>query len=738
MTYCSSFSECLVDRATGYCRASIRKYFFNASTGHCQEFIYGGCGGNLNRFPDFESCNRDCTCKAAPEAGPCYGHIRRWFYSAKDSVCRPFVFGGCGGNGNSYASWDECSNACGYPESNNNWWKWWKGGGQLGSGNGGPPAAANKSTRGYTQTDFIKDYMMLGMLGELELEGMGDMMNLYTKLQAMGGLSTMQSGAHSRGRGANMLSSRGRGNSLLSEYGGGSWAGEAAGATEQSGFEGLFGMGERPEQNGEGNFFDWLASSSNLGSQWNSNSGWSGGVNGARGQGLRGQAGMQGMGVNQRVDNGAMVSTASNTGSGSFTPLGHIGRQVNTFTPLGASGSVSLSDIKGNSLSNLAKEINGMSSSWRKGNFGEADFNLGSRGSSSSANLGWAPNGAFDITAFVKSLASGSIKPKDLVFMAKLLGAMDKTGKIDINIMLSQLAKSLANIGAASGHQLKGVAKTFGAMNNNGNIDMNKFLQGVAGSMGGLVSQLSRVWETNREWPVNKIPSANFVKFIRHLASGSLSPADMTHMAKNLGVVDQRGTVDIKAMVQSLMRALSNPGIKADLQGTASRLGAVDRHGNINVRAFLNKMAKSIGTSGTEMGKSNMEIMSFLTRLGTGQLSPKHIRDMATKIKAVDNNGNINLNMLGKWIAGTASNPARTADLKGVANHLGALDTHGQVNVNLLLRGLSRALKGAVDGVGGASGNVGGALGGMKGVSGGSGGTQVSKHSSSSSGYNWR
>ena len=717
------FPECLLDPASGHCRASIRQYFFNTSSGHCQEFVYGGCGGNWNRFPTFKSCHKDCTCKAASETGPCRGHYRSWFYSAKDGVCRPFIFGGCGGNGNNHKSWHECSNACGYPEPNNKWWKWWKSEGRWGDWNASN--ATRKSARGYTQADFMKDYMILGMLGEIEMEGMGDIMNLYMQLQAMGGLSTMPR-TQADGTGAGMASNFRAGAAsrldaaaqLLSEFG------------EQEG-------------NGDGVNYGWGGSSGVWGSQSNVNSGLSGRESAVWGQGMSGEAGRQSRGhwdANYGIENSVYENGNAGGASGSFTPLGQRGGQGGSFTPLGESGSIS--NFIGTGSSNLAREMNGLGSAWGEGGIGETSFNWGSGSTSSYPNGGWPPSGGFDITAFVKSLASGSITPKDMAFMARMLGAMDRTGKIDINIMLAQFAKALSNLGMASNKDIKGVAQGFGALDINGDINMNKFLQGIAGSMGGLVTQMSRIWEG--KWPVTKQPGATFVTFIRHLASGSLSPADMTAMAKMLGVLDGHGRINTNVMARSLIRALSNPGIAADLKGTANRLGAVDSNGKINVQVFLNKIANSIGSPGTSSDKSWFEILKFLTQLGIGRISPKDVQDMASKIGAVDGTGNINISKLGRWIVGTVSNPAKTADLKGVANHLGALDTNGQVNVNLLLRGLSGALKESIGGIGGA---FGGATGGKGGEGGGfsrtqeavvaeAGRTSSRRSSRSQSGYN--
>jgi tissue factor pathway inhibitor len=41
---------CTLERDPGPCKAYIPSYFFNSASGQCEKFIYGGCGGNENRF----------------------------------------------------------------------------------------------------------------------------------------------------------------------------------------------------------------------------------------------------------------------------------------------------------------------------------------------------------------------------------------------------------------------------------------------------------------------------------------------------------------------------------------------------------------------------------------------------------------------------------------------------------------------------------------------------------------
>lgn len=44
----------------GPCSAFIKRYTFNASTGQCEIFYYGGCEGNANNFENLEDCEQRC------------------------------------------------------------------------------------------------------------------------------------------------------------------------------------------------------------------------------------------------------------------------------------------------------------------------------------------------------------------------------------------------------------------------------------------------------------------------------------------------------------------------------------------------------------------------------------------------------------------------------------------------------------------------------------------------------
>ena len=35
-------------------------YYYNQNEGKCLQFIYGGCGGNQNRFETLKKCEKTC------------------------------------------------------------------------------------------------------------------------------------------------------------------------------------------------------------------------------------------------------------------------------------------------------------------------------------------------------------------------------------------------------------------------------------------------------------------------------------------------------------------------------------------------------------------------------------------------------------------------------------------------------------------------------------------------------
>nr|XP_021001043.2 papilin isoform X2 [Parasteatoda tepidariorum] len=106
---------------SGICRALHYRFAFNQTSGHCEEFVYGGCGGNANNFFIQEICEVTCgdsqttipkSCSGAGETGSCKAYSVAWFYDSDTETCKRFIYGGCGGNGNIYETEIECLQEC--------------------------------------------------------------------------------------------------------------------------------------------------------------------------------------------------------------------------------------------------------------------------------------------------------------------------------------------------------------------------------------------------------------------------------------------------------------------------------------------------------------------------------------------------------------------------------------------------------------------------------------------------
>ncbi|CAO1361183.1 unnamed protein product [Diamesa tonsa] len=53
-------SPCFLEPDAGMCMAYFTYWYYNHQTGSCSEFIYGGCGGNGNKFETREECMVKC------------------------------------------------------------------------------------------------------------------------------------------------------------------------------------------------------------------------------------------------------------------------------------------------------------------------------------------------------------------------------------------------------------------------------------------------------------------------------------------------------------------------------------------------------------------------------------------------------------------------------------------------------------------------------------------------------
>ncbi|XP_054566464.1 kunitz-type protease inhibitor 2 isoform X4 [Eptesicus fuscus] len=108
---------CQVPKVVGKCRASMNRWWYNATGGSCQQFVYGGCGGNDNNYLTKEACLEKCAdvteyCTAKAVTGPCRASFPRWYFDTEKNSCDNFIYGGCWGNKNNYLSKEACMSRC--------------------------------------------------------------------------------------------------------------------------------------------------------------------------------------------------------------------------------------------------------------------------------------------------------------------------------------------------------------------------------------------------------------------------------------------------------------------------------------------------------------------------------------------------------------------------------------------------------------------------------------------------
>lgn len=56
-----SRTDCLQPRSTGYCKRYSVRWYFDGEYGVCRPFVYGGCGGNKNNFQTQVECSSACS-----------------------------------------------------------------------------------------------------------------------------------------------------------------------------------------------------------------------------------------------------------------------------------------------------------------------------------------------------------------------------------------------------------------------------------------------------------------------------------------------------------------------------------------------------------------------------------------------------------------------------------------------------------------------------------------------------
>ncbi|KAM9296949.1 WAP, Kazal, immunoglobulin, Kunitz and NTR domain-containing protein 2 [Gastrophryne carolinensis] len=115
--------ECLKPPVSDDCGEEQTRWYFDAKKNNCFIFVYGNCNINLNHFETYESCMISCMngpvtlCNHPSLQGPCKAYEPRWAYDRQLGHCQSFVYGGCGGNENNFESKETCEDMCPFPKN---------------------------------------------------------------------------------------------------------------------------------------------------------------------------------------------------------------------------------------------------------------------------------------------------------------------------------------------------------------------------------------------------------------------------------------------------------------------------------------------------------------------------------------------------------------------------------------------------------------------------------------------
>jgi len=127
-----SVDVCQLPVDGGICRGSFPRFYFDTEANKCRLFNWGGCGGNGNNFESALQCDKICPpqtsstrppisgltdrCNLPRKEGNCTETSPRFFYDADEGRCKLFVYSGCNGNKNRFATPWQCRDACGGDE----------------------------------------------------------------------------------------------------------------------------------------------------------------------------------------------------------------------------------------------------------------------------------------------------------------------------------------------------------------------------------------------------------------------------------------------------------------------------------------------------------------------------------------------------------------------------------------------------------------------------------------------
>ncbi|KAL3198077.1 hypothetical protein MRX96_044510 [Rhipicephalus microplus] len=113
-------ATCMKKPDSGPCRAYILRWYYDHHHRVCKMFVYGGCQGNGNSFATEEKCRATCmptstdqgTCSADPKPRPCTARAQLWYFDHEENLCHRFTPGSCGSTANRFPTCRKCMMRC--------------------------------------------------------------------------------------------------------------------------------------------------------------------------------------------------------------------------------------------------------------------------------------------------------------------------------------------------------------------------------------------------------------------------------------------------------------------------------------------------------------------------------------------------------------------------------------------------------------------------------------------------